>query len=415
METWGDCRGRGDSWGDREEEEKEGRCRFRRDVRRESTPWNERPRHHTHDFQPKDVADERSDSQRDPPEDYAGSTEEGADGISFGDARGRDKFCDGFSSKKGREDEDGLCVRRPPTSDEHVVRQRENATHRNGQLHKESAQGLWSRGSTARQPGRALNEDERQRDERTRCFPDTSGNDRGKLLMAGRRSGLNNCRSVAPFRKNTFQLEKILGLGDTMEMTLRITSSLEEFEEFLNAKHLPHHVIIDVLKLLSKASDCHFHGESVGKILQVVCTSSLMDVHLTTLIQKLQDADMHEEEVVEAVELIHSLLSTICRKRPSYASKASLLLTALTSGQPTVTAILRRKKPSLEEGLKDLLAESNSCMNMVSGGRARKMKERSRFRGGPSEDDETPPEDFWKLPIFPVDRDMEWSDKPFLR
>ena len=199
-----------------------------------------------------------------------------------------------------------------------------------------------------------------------------------------------------------------------MEITLRITSSLEEFEEFLNAKHLPHHVIIDVLKLLSKASDCHFHGESVGKIVQAVCTSSLMDVHLTTLIHKLQDADMHEEEVVEAVELIHSLLSTICRKRPSYASKAFLLLTALTSGQPTVTAILRRKKPSLEEGLKDLLAESNSCMNMVSGGSARKMK-KSRFRRGPNEDDETPPEDFWKLPIFPGDRDMEWSDKPFLR
>ena len=233
--------------------------------------------------------------------------------------------------------------------------------------------------------------------------------------MAGRSSGLNSCRSVGPFRKNTFQLEKILGLGDTMEITLRITSSLEEFGEFLNAKHLPHHVIIDVLKLLSKASDCHFHGESVGKILQVVCTSSLIDVHLTTLIQKLQDADMHEEEVVEAVELIHSLLSTICRKRPSFASKAFLLLTAVTSGQPTVTAILRRKKPSLVEDLKDLLAESNSCMNMVRGGSARKMKERSRFRRGPSEDDEMPPEDFWKLPIFPGDRDMEWSDKRFLR
>lgn len=220
-------------------------------------------------------------------------------------------------------------------------------------------------------------------------------------------------RSVGFVRKKTFPLEKILELLDTTEMTLRLTSSLAEFEDFLNSKYLQPQVIIDVLRLLSRASDCQFHGESVGKILQAVCSSSLMDLHLTTVIRKLQESDMDEEEVVKVVELIHSLLSSICRKRPSYASKVFLVLTTLTTGQPKVTAVLRKNKPSLENDLKDLLSESDSCMKMLnSGGR---KKERFRFRRGPNEDDETPPEDFVKLPIFPGDRDMEWSDKPFLR
>nr|KAG5707168.1 hypothetical protein BaRGS_017852 [Batillaria attramentaria] len=39
----------------------------------------------------------------------------------------------------------------------------------------------------------------------------------------------------------------------------------------------------------------------------------------------------------------------------------------------------------------------------------------ARSKRGPNEDDEIPPEDFNTLPIFPEGRDMDWSEKPFLR
>lgn len=195
-------------------------------------------------------------------------------------------------------------------------------------------------------------------------------------------------------------------------MTLRLTSHLAVFEDFINIERQPPQVSMNVLKILNQVSTCEIHSNNVHKIFQKVCSSRFIDSHLGLVIRELQNPDTPEGKVVEMVEMIHDFLSIVCQEHPSYASKAYLPLSAITS-QPKITGILSNTKPSLEDDLKKLLTEVDDCMNMLHD--AVHTKEKHRLRRGVKEDDEIPPEDFVKLPIFPEDRDMEWSEKPFLR
>ena len=240
----------------------------------------------------------------------------------------------------------------------------------------------------------------------------TRGKGREDSFLSENKGRNNWSKSSEAVRKNRFPLEQIMAIKDTTQMTLRLTSHLAAFEDFINTDYLPPEVSISVLKILNQVSSCEFQGGNAYKIVQKVCTSRFIDTHLALVIRELQSSDMSEERVVEVVEMIHIFLSTICLKHPSYASKAFLPLSVLTT-HAKITTILKKSKPILEDDLKKLLAESNDCMEMLH--KAVHTKDKSRFRRGFNEDDETPPEDFVKLPIFPEDRDMEWSEKPFLR
>lgn len=203
-----------------------------------------------------------------------------------------------------------------------------------------------------------------------------------------------------------------MAITDTTQMTLRLTSHLAVFEDFINIEHQPPQVSINVLKILNQVSTCEIHSNNVHKIFQKVCLSKFIDNHLGLVIRELQNPDTPGGKVVEVVEMIHDFLSTVCQDHPSYASKAYMPLSALTN-QPKIAGILSNNKPSLEDDLKKLLAQVDDCINMLRD--AVHTKEKPRLRRGLKEDDEIPPEDFVDLPIFPEDRDMEWSEKPFLR
>ena len=198
------------------------------------------------------------------------------------------------------------------------------------------------------------------------------------------------------------------------EVTMRVTSQLPELELLLCAESLSTDDTVSVLQILSRVVQNDLQRESVLKVLHVVCTTHFLDTHLTSLIQiGLPSMLRSEGMVVEIVELVHQLLSQICLKLPSNASKPFLLLTGL-SAVPSVVSLLERKKPRLAESVKELLEESRRCMAQLHHS-GQKKAQRAKVRRGPNDDDEIPPEDFTELPVFPSYKDMDWTEKIFLR
>ena len=215
-------------------------------------------------------------------------------------------------------------------------------------------------------------------------------------------------------RKKYFPLGHIAKMEDVDDVTMRITSQLVEFELFLGAESMSSDDTTAVLQILSRVVQNDLQRESVLKILQVVCTSRFLDTHLTSLVQiGLPSMLGSENQVLEVVELILQLLSHVCLKLPSNASKPFLLLTFL-SAVPNVVRLLERRRPSLAESLKEQRAECQQCLTMLhySG---QKKEHKTRVRRGPNDDDEIPPEDFTELPVFPSYKDMDWTEKIFLR
>ena len=169
--------------------------------------------------------------------------------------------------------------------------------------------------------------------------------------------------------------------------------------------------ILKTLRIISRVLQNDLQREIVLKILQAVCTSRFLDTHLVSLIQSLPS--FLETTVIEAVEFIHQLLSRVCLTLPSYASNGYLLLTALNS-MPSILEVLARNKPSLAEAMTGLLVDCQRCMSMIQV-LGQKRKNKARTNRGPNEDDDTPPDDFADLPIFPTARDMDWKENIFLR
>lgn len=203
-------------------------------------------------------------------------------------------------------------------------------------------------------------------------------------------------------------------MEDVDEVIMRVTSQLPELKLLLCAESLSTDDTVLVLQILSRVVQNDLQRESVLKVLHVVCTSRFLDTHLTSLIQiGLPSMLRSEGLVIDAVELVHQLLSQICLKLPSNASKPFLLLTGL-SAVPSVVSLLERKKPRLAESVKELLEESRRCMTRLHHSGQKKAR-RAKVRRGPNDDDEIPPEDFTELPVFPSYKDMDWTEKIFLR
>ncbi|PVD21340.1 hypothetical protein C0Q70_19513 [Pomacea canaliculata] len=116
-------------------------------------------------------------------------------------------------------------------------------------------------------------------------------------------------------------------------------------------------------------------------------------------------------KVQQNVEMTCKLISHICSRLPTYASKGYLLLMSLTCQTGVMAAV--RKNQVLENEVKDLMSRCQKIMKMAQD--PVEKRQSSRKTMGPNEDDETPPEDFTELSIFPTGQDMEWNEKPFLR
>jgi len=190
---------------------------------------------------------------------------------------------------------------------------------------------------------------------------------------------------------------------------MRLTSQLEEFEVFMLSDFMSEEDTTNALKILSRVVQNDIQRESVLKVLHVVCTSRFLDSHLVSLIQNLAPS---QNKVIEIVEFIHQLLSKVCLKLPSYSSKCYLLLTLLQS--MNIIPVIAGKRPNLAESVKELGEECQRCMKMMQD-TARTKDTRTRFNRGPNEDDDIPPDDFSQLPIFPSARDMDCTEKIFLR
>jgi hypothetical protein len=248
------------------------------------------------------------------------------------------------------------------------------------------------------------------------------GNDHRKPFTQQRRGGF--VRGGAPsagYRRRTsrnktlFSVHRLLSVDDAGELTLALTASMEAFEDVLNNEFLPVSEVLDVLQVVGVALSCQLYRESSDSVLQAVCTSRLLDLHLGSVIRYLQESGVAEGEMTSVVEKVLDLVSAVCHRRPSYASKVFLPMTVL-SNSPVVSTALKAASPSLVDRMKTAMDDLDLCMKMLQG--AAKDRERSgafrRWRVN-NEDEDVPPEDFFLLPILPEDRDMVWAEKPFLR
>ena len=216
-------------------------------------------------------------------------------------------------------------------------------------------------------------------------------------------------------RPRHFPLRQIVAIEDIDEITMRLTSQLEEFEVFMLSDFMSEEDTTNALKILSRVVQNDIQRESVLKVLQAVCTSRFLDYHLVSLIQNLASSLLafgSQNKVIETVEFIHQLLSKVCLKLPSYSSKCYLLLTLLQS--MNIIPVIAGKRRNLAESVKELDEECQRCMKMMQD-TAQKKDTGTRFNRGPNEDDDIPPDDFSQLPIFPSVRDMDCTEKIFLR
>ncbi|KAK7114307.1 NFX1-type zinc finger-containing protein 1-like [Littorina saxatilis] len=232
------------------------------------------------------------------------------------------------------------------------------------------------------------------------------GNFRGGTGQGGRRGRGGFLGTGRGARSRTFSIETLTGVENTDEVTVTLNSQMDGFSNFLAAEFMSSGDIVSTLEVLSRVLQNDLQREIVRKVLQAVCTSRFLDTHLTALIIQ-NMSSFPDTEVVEVVGLLHQLLFQVCRRLPSYSSKCYLLLTALTTMQ-NVVRTLEENKPTLAEGVRELLGECQQMMKMVLEGGKKK-------HSPASEDDQLPPEDFDQLPIFPSARDMDWNEKLFLR
>lgn len=216
-------------------------------------------------------------------------------------------------------------------------------------------------------------------------------------------------------RPRHFPVRQIAGIEDFDDITMRLISQLEEFEAFMSLDSMSTEDAMNTLKILSRVVQCDLQRESVLKVLQVVCTSRFLDAHLVSLIQSLPSCLEFgsQNRVTEAIEFIHQLLTQVCLKLPSYGSRAYLLLAVLNNTHDIVE-LLERRKPRLAEDLKGLAEECQQCMKRLQD-TAQKTENRARFNRGPNDDDDSPPDDFSQLPVFPSARDMDSTERIFLR
>lgn len=210
-------------------------------------------------------------------------------------------------------------------------------------------------------------------------------------------------------------------MDDIDEVTLRITSQFEDFEVFLEQAVLSSEMTVKTLKILSQVIQNDIQRESVLKVLQVVSTSPFLSSHLVSLIEELEtemeNFGFGEDKITKTVEYINMLLSQIVLKLPSSSSKVYLLLVLIRS-KSHIMEMLQRKNPSLAENLRQLADETSTKMKLCKEEEQSKNRDQGkagRHRRDPNEDDEVPPEDFDKLPIFPSPQDMDWSERIFLR
>ncbi|XP_076448801.1 NFX1-type zinc finger-containing protein 1-like isoform X2 [Babylonia areolata] len=214
-----------------------------------------------------------------------------------------------------------------------------------------------------------------------------------------------------------FPIRAIARIEDTDEATMRLNSQIEEFEMFMNDEFMSMDHAMKTLKVLSLVIQNNLQRGVVLKIMQIVCTSRFLTTPLMSLIQHLSSyvGTRDASKVTEVVESIHQVLTQVCLKLPSYASKGVNLLCILNT-KTDIIQLLEQQKPELAEGLKELLQECQRCMNSPqSGGEGRGTGQRRRERKGPNDDDDIPPDDFAQLSIFPSPQDMEWNKNFFLR
>ncbi|PVD21344.1 hypothetical protein C0Q70_19517 [Pomacea canaliculata] len=117
------------------------------------------------------------------------------------------------------------------------------------------------------------------------------------------------------------------------------------------------------------------------------------------------------KKVQQNVEMMCELISHICSRLPTQASKCYLLLTSLSSYTTVMSAV--RTKTGLEEEVKNLMSICQKRMKMAQDSAERKQQTRRVI--GRNQDYEIPPDDFSELSIFPTVQDMEWNERPFLR
>lgn len=215
-----------------------------------------------------------------------------------------------------------------------------------------------------------------------------------------------------------FQVRHFLDVTDPVDTTLKLTSQLYQFEDFVKSKSISTDETSEVLRILWTILDCEMHRESVLKILQVVCNSLFLSTHLSNMLLKLEslhtDGLFSEEQlkkVQQNVEMMCELISHICSRLPTHASKCYLLLTSLSSYTTVMSAV--RTKTGLEEEVKNLMSTCQKTMKMAQDSAERKQQTRRVI--GRNQDYEIPPDDFSELSIFPTVQDMEWNERPFLR
>lgn len=207
-------------------------------------------------------------------------------------------------------------------------------------------------------------------------------------------------------------------IDDPNELTLLMTSHFDEFEEFMKSDYMTHDDTLNLLKVLAKIMNCELHRGSVLKILNAVCAHRFLDTHIPHLLRKLDDENSlftFENKILEVIKLIHTLLSNICQKVPSFSTKAFLILTVFSTLRNFVNVLA--SDSALQEENKQLLEECTHCCRL-----SRETSERNalarrggRFGPGTNEDEELPPEDFAELSIFPGDNKMDLTDFAFLR
>ncbi|XP_070581257.1 NFX1-type zinc finger-containing protein 1-like [Ptychodera flava] len=194
------------------------------------------------------------------------------------------------------------------------------------------------------------------------------------------------------------------------EIVITLNSVGSGFKQLLEEDEIRYDLFVLILECLSKACDCNTSPDSLIGVLMKLHDSPFLLRHLATFLAGMLTEISHEKQLSFPRHIKHTakVLMKILEKMPSsYVS----VIPALSTLEATVnhlritTNVINDETTKLVDNLKDMRND------LMEAERRKACKKENKYYL----DDETPPDDFRTIAVFPDIKDIHVDIEPFVR
>ncbi|KAH9488055.1 NFX1-type zinc finger-containing protein 1 [Bulinus truncatus] len=215
-----------------------------------------------------------------------------------------------------------------------------------------------------------------------------------------------NSKPPGPLKES--DLQEWAGNTDAGHLILMMCNQLSEFELYLKSPYKENGIEL-LVRSVFFAISAHHHKASIRKLMETVCASNLLDIHLN---RYLIDKQMSQTNWTDARDFILSVLEiikTIVAMVPNVATKCVVALYRLKVAASSVSDVCEDEE--LLETITQTLARTKEVFKIG------KEKEEATLIGcmEKADNDQQPPDDFRSISVIPTIEDLKEDTRPFLR